>query len=114
MPHLKQNLNLVSRVTLTAGKLALAFALWAAPSLLAQAPAAQQTSQTPQNRWLLVVDTSRRMEARKDGIVKTVTGLIMSGMNGQMRRGDTLGIWTFNEKLYSGLFPLQDCVPEQS
>jgi len=41
-----------------------------------------------------------------------VRGLLVSGMNGQLRRGDTLGVWTFNADLYSGQFPLQQWSPE--
>src|SRR6266446_5457929 len=59
------------------------------------------------NRFLLIVDTSRVMERRADATLRVVQGLLVSAMNGQFRRGDTFGIWTFNEELYAGRFPLQ-------
>jgi hypothetical protein len=64
------------------------------------------------HRWLLIVDTSRAMRDRTNGAVQVAGVLVNSGMNGQARRGDSLGIWTFNEALYAGRFPLQQLSPE--
>jgi hypothetical protein len=64
------------------------------------------------SRYLLVVETSRSMEKEKDGVLDLVSHLLASGMNGQLRRGDTLGLWTFNDALYAGRFPLQQWLPE--
>src|ERR1043166_2884743 len=64
------------------------------------------------NRWLLVVDTSMSMRDRVKGIGEVVGDLLTTGMHGQMRRGDTLGIWTFNDKLHAGEAPLQIWAPE--
>ncbi len=59
------------------------------------------------NRCLLIVDTSRAMERRSQAMLDVVRNLVMSGLNGQLRRGDTLGLWTFNQELYAGRLPLQ-------
>jgi hypothetical protein len=64
------------------------------------------------NRWLLVVDTSMSMRDRVKGIGEVVGDLLATGMHGQMRRGDTFGIWTFNDKLHAGDAPLQIWTPE--
>ena len=32
-------------------------------------------------------------------------------MKGQVEAGDTIGLWTFNEELYTGRFPLQTWLP---
>src|SRR5437870_2941319 len=64
------------------------------------------------NRYLLVVETSRAMQRRSDGVLKAVQDLLASGMHGQLRRGDTLGLWTYNEDLFAGQFPLQQWTPE--
>lgn len=61
----------------------------------------------PSNRYLFVVDTSRSMSGRAEAVQKAVAELLVSGMNGQLRPGDTFGVWTFNEELYAGQFPLQ-------
>ena len=65
----------------------------------------------PSNRYLLVVETSRSMQRRADGVLQTVRDLLRSGLGGQLRRGDTLGIWTYNESLQAGRFPLQTWSP---
>jgi len=80
-----------------------------APGLFAQTSAAKPG---PSNRYLFIVDTSFSMYDRAMGVQTVVRNLLQSGMNGQLRRGDTLGVWTFNEKLYAGRLPLQRWTPE--
>jgi hypothetical protein len=79
--------------------------------LLAQTNTAK--APLPSNRYLLVVETSRSMQRRSDAVVQTVQHLLKSGFGGQLRRGDTLGIWTYNESLHVGRFPLQKWSPER-
>jgi hypothetical protein len=62
----------------------------------------------PFNRWLFVVQASRSMQPRAEAARRLAGNLIWSGMQGQMREGDTVGLWTFNTSLYAGMFPLQD------
>ena len=109
--------------TLPVGRILRAFpglmCLIGASALLASAraqPAALPPEQTrgtnaPANRWLIVVETSKRMKSRADGVQQSIPPLVFSGMNGQMWHGDTLGLWTFDEELHSGQFPLQDWTP---
>ncbi len=78
--------------------------------LLAQTNIAKTAS--PSNRYLLIVETSRSMQRRADGAFQVLDDLLGSGMRGQLRRGDTLGLWTFNADLYAGRFPLQQWTPE--
>ncbi len=92
---------------------------WPVVLLLALPFAGQLRAQTnavksapSSNRYLLIVDTARSMKPRTEGLQATVRDLLESGMRGQMRRGDTLGVWTFNESLHAGLFPLQQWTPE--
>jgi hypothetical protein len=79
--------------------------------ILAPTQLCAQTNSTrtagPSNRYLLIVETSRGMQSRADAVLKSVQDLLSSGMGGQMRQGDTLGVWTFNEELHTGRFPLQ-------
>jgi len=88
--------------------------VWSLVLCLATLSLKAQTTPTPapSNRYLLVVDTSRAMQTRVAGVQKAVQDLLASGMSGQMRRGDTLGVWTFNSELYKGQFPLQKWSPE--
>src|SRR5881396_2162018 len=58
-------------------------------------PANSQTNPTsPSNRYLFIVETSRSMQRRSDGMLAAVQQLLNSGIGGQLKRGDTLGIWT--------------------
>jgi hypothetical protein len=62
---------------------------------------------------LFIVDTSLSMKLRASGALQRIEALLLSDINGNLRRGDTLGLWTFNEKLYAGQFPMQIWSPEQ-
>src|SRR5438552_10022166 len=74
-------------------------------------PAQTNTAATG-NRFLFVVETSRSMQNRSEGTLRAIQQLLNSGMGGQLRRGDTLGIWTYNQELYAGRFRLQLWSPE--
>jgi hypothetical protein len=67
----------------------------------------QPPDRLPENRFLLIVDTSSQMEKRAAGLASTVDQLLRSGFQGQARPGDTIAIWTYNETLTAGEFPLQ-------
>jgi hypothetical protein len=82
----------------------------APPQLQAQTNSAKAVPSS--QRWLLIVETSRSMQRRADGVSEAVRDLLISGMAGQMHRGDTLGVWTFNDDLYAGRLPLQRWSPE--
>jgi hypothetical protein len=71
------------------------------------------------NRYLFIVETSRSMQRRETGIYKAVQDLLLTGMGGQLRWGDTLGIWTFNADLHNAdphaaQFPLQQWSPDDA
>ena len=67
---------------------------------------------TSENRYLFILDTSRGMQRRSDGTVASVRALIGSDFCNQLRPGDTMGFWTFNEQLYSGQFALEQWTME--
>ena len=70
-------------------------------------PQATPSAVRPSNRWLLIIETSRAMQPRAAAIAQLAGNLVLSGMGGQMRTGDTLGVWTFTSDLHAGNFPLQ-------
>jgi hypothetical protein len=82
----------------------------------AQRPSAQtaRPKAAPANRWLFVAETSSAMQPRAEAVQQIVGSLLASGMEGQMRPGDTVGLWTFNEVSYTGRFPLQRWTPESA
>jgi len=76
------------------------------------APQARSQTNAPKygtisSRYLLIVETSRAMGHRSDATLKTVTSLLYSGFSRQIKQGDTLGVWTYNQQLYAGRMPLQ-------
>lgn len=66
------------------------------------------------NRWLLVVETTRAMQPRAEAVAQIAGNLVLSGMNGQLRPGDSLGLWTFNSSLHAGEFALQTWTPQNA
>jgi len=66
----------------------------------------------PENRFLFIVETSLAMNRSSKAVQETIHELIGSGLQGQMHSGDTLGLWTFNDKL-NAEFPMQRWSPEE-
>jgi hypothetical protein len=63
-------------------------------------------------RYLIIVETSLSMNRCAANAQKVVGDLLVSGLNGQLRPGDTIGLWTFSEDLNAGSFPLQLWTPQ--
>jgi len=81
---------------------------------LLQANGNAQTNTPPAkaaNRYLLIVETSRAMQERLDPTFHLIGELFTSGMAGQLERGDTIGLWTFNNELHAGKYPLRAWSP---
>jgi hypothetical protein len=82
------------------------------PGLFAQTPA-PATSPAPapaplsSNRFLFVVDISKPMEKEVPDVVRVVNEILRSSASGQLHNGDSIGVWTFNEDVYTGNLPLQ-------
>jgi len=84
--------------------------------LAATAIAAPQPAKPPKpegNRFLFVLETSSGMTKLEHGGRQAVFDLIYSGVDGRMRRGDTYGIWPFNEQIFAGLVPMQTWDPQK-
>ncbi|HWF20490.1 MAG TPA: hypothetical protein VG754_14560 [Verrucomicrobiae bacterium] len=72
-----------------------------APQLFAQ----PKTSVPPpvSNRFLFIVDTSSAMKRHQQDALKIVYDILSNAATGQMHSGDSLGLWTFNQDVYSDL-----------
>ena len=64
-------------------------------------------STSSEERVLLVVETSAAMQKRTENVQKLVGEMFSSGLGGDMRSGDSVGMWTFNVELRTGQFPLK-------
>ena len=88
--------------------LALLLGLGAGPMWSQESP-----SKPVENRFLFVIETSAATSRSAKAARDVVRELIQSGVQGQMRPGDTLALWTFNDELYTS-FPMQQWVPTVS
>jgi hypothetical protein len=61
----------------------------------------------PANRFLFIVDTSSALKKKSADAIREVENILHTAASGQIHMGDTIGLWTFNETLYAGKFPLQ-------
>src|SRR4051812_47129868 len=68
----------------------------------------QAGATAPTNRFLIIVETSHSMSRRVKGTFDAVKAILDSRLNGQLHAGDSFGIWTFNENLYTEQFPIQN------
>ena len=67
-----------------------------------------------ENRVLLVFDTSSEMKKRRPAVDMALDTLLASNLRGQMRSGDSLGVWTFDRQARTGQFPLQHWEAERA
>ncbi len=85
--------------------LALFVALLTAVNARAQTPSSGSTN-APE-RFLVIVETSAAMQKRAENTQKALGSIISNGLKGQIASGCTVGLWTYNEKLFTGQVPLQ-------
>ena len=66
----------------------------------------------PEDRWLLVFDTSAAMKKKLPAVETAVKSFLSANGNGHLRPGTTVGVWTFDQQLRTGRFPLTVWTPE--
>lgn len=76
-----------------------------ATPLPGQSPA--KTPPAPASRFLLVFNTSSGMSRRAEQMQGGAGNLVASGFKGEIKNGDTIGVWTYNDSLHTGQFPLR-------
>src|SRR5688572_22477019 len=59
------------------------------------------------HRFLFVVDISAAMRETDAANRQALFEMLFTGLDGQMRTGDTFGLWFYNDKLHTGIFPIQ-------
>ena len=73
---------------------------------------AQPAERKVDSRFLLVFDTSADMKRRLPAVQKALNSLLATSLNGQLHSNDSLGVWTFDQELRAGQFPLQRWKPD--
>ena len=77
-------------------------------SLASITPAAEPPqAEKIENRFLFVVETSATLHKSASASRLAVIELIRTRIHGQMRPGDTFGIWTFNKEISANRFPMR-------
>jgi len=66
------------------------------------------------NRFLFVVETSTGTARLDHGGRQAVVDMIYTGLDGQMREGDTFAVWNFNEQVFAGIYPMQVWKPDDT
>ena len=97
MKNLKQSAELPARVLL-----ALLAGIFFIPNLRAQ-----NADQPAGNRVLFVFDTSSAMKKRLTAEEKSIQRLFALTLAEQMQPGDSIGVWTFDQDVRTGQFPLE-------
>lgn len=59
------------------------------------------------HRFLFVVDISSGMKSLDAANRQALFDMIFTGLDGQMRTGDSFGLWLFHDELRAGEFPMQ-------
>src|SRR5450756_374030 len=67
-----------------------------------------------EQRWLFVFDTSSAMKKRLPAIESQIQTLLTKDFAGSLREGDSIGVWTFDEKLAMGKYPLITWDPKRA
>jgi len=75
---------------------------------------AQPTEQTVRSRFLLIFDTSADMKKRVPAEQKVLDTLLATSLRGQLHSDDSLGVWTFDQELHAGEFPLEHWEPDNA
>ncbi|HEV2329959.1 MAG TPA: hypothetical protein VGY56_14355 [Verrucomicrobiae bacterium] len=84
-----------------------AVALLAGPGVISPVRA-QSGERRVENRLLLIFDTSSAMKKRVPDEIKAINALFEITLNGRLRYGDSIGVWTFSRDLHLGQFPQQE------
>jgi len=83
-------------------------------ALLALVWLAAAAARAEEPRWLFVFDTSSGMKKRLPEVETQVQKLLLKDFAGSLKAGDSVGVWTFDEKLSMGKFPLVTWDPEHA
>ncbi len=74
----------------------------------------QPAPQINDSRFLFIFDTSAEMKRYLPAVRVEVNELFSRSLGGQLHAGDSLGVWTFDQDLRTGQFPLQHWNPEDA
>ena len=65
-------------------------------------------------RWLFVFDLSATMKKRLPATEEVLKNFFATGAEGRLQDGDNIGVWTYDQKMHGGQFPLVIWNPQQA
>jgi hypothetical protein len=91
-------------------------ARWLAAALAAMVLFSHASAQmaAPPQRWLLIFDTAATMKKFVPATTAELQNLFFDSISGQIRVGDSVGVWTFGKKLHAGEYPQLTWMPAQA
>ena len=78
--------------------------------LFSRAPASAAQAE----RWLIIFNTSSAMKSRLPAVETEIKSLFATSFSQNLRAGDSVGVWTFDQQLRTGQFPLTTWAPENT
>jgi hypothetical protein len=94
------NLNMIDLKASRLAKWIRCFPVLLAVLMLSGRASGQSVTEPPQ-RWLLIFDTSVTMQRWLPGTTTELQNLFYGSMSEELRAGDSVGIWVFDEKLHT-------------
>ena len=65
-------------------------------------------------RWLFIFDLSPAMKKRLPATEAALKDIFATGAEGRLQAGDNIGVWTCDQKLHTGQFPLAAWDPQRA
>ncbi len=87
-------------------------ARWLVSSLTALVLFFSLAARADEQRYLLVFETTSAMKNRLPAVDAEIKTLFTTAFGGNIKSGDSVGVWTFDGKLHAGEFPLMTWEPK--
>jgi hypothetical protein len=90
---------------------------WLGPALLLFCTGlvhAQPNQSHQADRWLFVFDLSAQMKKDLPATAIALEQMLSTSADGQLRAGDSVGIWTYDQELHAGQVPLFEWQPDRA
>jgi len=81
---------------------------------LAASASAQPAEHHQPGRFLFIFETSPTLKRSLPSVEKSLEAIFTNRLPGELRAGDEIGVWTMDDKLHTGQFPLTTWVPSNA